>query len=205
MAPQAHAHGQISHPPAVESHLHPNDPDTQRNLSVGLHTFEGLRYFPDGRENPDFILNQEPYRDASILIAGPNFGIGSMQAFAAIRLRGCGVRAVIAPSFGPVFYEDSFLYGILPVTLTPEEITTIVQAIAAHPSAEMTVDLPRQVIERSGMKTLAFHINPRLRSNLLLGEDDLNRVLKHRDDAESFQDENRRRRPWIYETDRDQL
>lgn len=203
LVPEAHMHGHGSHPPAPESHLHPRDSDTNGTLTVGLHAFEGLRYFPDGRENPDFILNREPYRNASILIAGENFGIGSTQAFAVMRLKACGVRAVVARSFGPVFYEDCFVYGLLPVTLRREALDTIVQAIAANPSAPVTLDLQQQLIQRLGMKTIAFRMNTRLRSNLLLGVDDLDAIVKHQKDAESFQNENRKRRPWMYETGSD--
>ena len=204
MAAGAHPHDSGTYPPAPEIHLHPRDRDDPGTLTVGLHAFEGLRYLPDGRENPDFILNREPYRNASILVAGENFGIGSMQAFAVMRLKACGMQAVVAPSFGPVFFEDCFVYGLLPVTLEQEAIDTIVQAIAANPNAPTTVDLQRQVIERSGMTAMAFRMNPRLRSNLLLGVDDLDTIMKHVKDAETFQDENRKQRPWMYETEPDQ-
>jgi 3-isopropylmalate/(R)-2-methylmalate dehydratase small subunit len=197
--PGLHVHGHTTYPPAPVSHLHQSDPDADGNLSIGLHSFEGIRYLPDGRENPEFVLNQEPYRNASILIAGENFGIGSTQAFAVLRLWGCGMRAVIAPSFGPVFYSDCFVYGMLPVTLGSEAIATIVKGIVANPRIEMTVDLERQVIERPGMKAIAFSMNARLRDKLLLGVDDLDEALKHTKDAEAFEKENRKRRPWIYQ------
>jgi 3-isopropylmalate/(R)-2-methylmalate dehydratase small subunit len=199
LGPGVHQHSHGTDLSAPESHLHPRDPDTS-TVTVGLHAFEGLRYLRNGRENPDFILNREPYRNASILLAGENFGSGSMQEFAVMRLKACGFQAVVASSFGPVFYEDCFVYGLLPVTLGREALHTIVQAIAANPSSPMTVDLQRQVIERSGMKTMAFHMNPRLRSNLLLGVDDLDALVKHQEDAESFQNDNRKQRPWLYET-----
>lgn len=197
--PGSHGHDHASYPPAPESHLHPSDPDADGNLSVGLHIFEGIRYLPDGRENPEFVLNQEPFRNASILIAGQNFGIGSTQAFALTRLMACGMRVVIAPSFGTVFYGDCFVYGLLPVTLGREPIARIVNAIVANPRVETTVDLEKQVIGRPGMEAIAFSMNPRLRNNLLLGLDDLDEALKHTDDAEAFQNENRKRRPWIYQ------
>ena len=198
--PGLHVHGDATYPAAPESHLHPSDPDADGNLSVGLHCFEGIRYLPDGKENPDFVLNQEPYRNASILIAGENFGRGSMQAFAVTRLRACGMRVVIAPSFGSVFYGDCFVYGILPITLGGGPIATLVSSIIANPRLEMTVDLERQVIERPGIEVIAFTMNPRLRNNLLLGVDDLDETLKHTEDAEAFQKANRRRRPWIYQS-----
>lgn len=197
--PSLHTHDHTTYPPPPESHLHSRDPDANGNLSIGLHCFEGIRYLPDGRENPEFVLNQEPYRNASILIAGENFGIGSMQAFAVIRLAACGMRAIIAPSFGPVFYSDCFVYGVLPVTLGREAIATIVNAIVANPGIDMTVDLERQVIERPGIDAIAFSMNPRLRNNLLLGVDDLDETLKHTKDAEAFQKADRKQRPWIYQ------
>jgi 3-isopropylmalate/(R)-2-methylmalate dehydratase small subunit len=198
--PGLHVHGDATYPTAPDSHLHPKDPDGDGNLAVGLHCFEGIRYLPDGMENPEFVLNQEPYRNASILIAGENFGRGATQAFAVTRLMACGMRVVIAPSFGTVFYGDCFVYGMLPVTLGREPIATIVEGIVANPRVDTTVDLERQVIERPGMEAIAFTMNPRLRNNLLLGVDDMDETLKHTEDAEAFQKENLKRRPWIYQT-----
>jgi 3-isopropylmalate/(R)-2-methylmalate dehydratase small subunit len=198
LVPEMHAHGHATYPPASPPHQHAMHVQPNGHLSPGLHCFEGLRYFPDGRENPEFVLNQTPYRNASILIAGENFGLGSLQAFAVIRLMACGMRAVIAPSFGPVFFEDCFVYGLLPVTLSPAAIAMIVRAIGVDPAIAMTIDLEREAIEHPQMTRVAFHMNPRLRNNLLKGIDNLEEVLKHRRDAEIFEKENRKRRPWLY-------
>ena len=107
-------------------HLDPGDVplDAHRHDGswTGRHAFPGFRYRPDGTEDPDFVLNHEPYREASILLAGRNFGQGSQQAFAVIRLRQCGMRVVIAPSFGPVFHDDCFDFGLLPVTLDEQVV-----------------------------------------------------------------------------------
>ena len=112
----------------------------------------------------------------------------------------CGIRSVIAPSFGPVFYSDCFDYGMLPVTLGQDVVEGIAGRIVSNPGVEMTVDLVRQVIERPGMEPISFSLDPRLRNRLLLGSDDLDEKLQHSEGAKAFLNENRNTRPWIYET-----
>ena len=170
---------------------------------TGPHAFHGFRYRPDGTEDPDFVLNREPYREASILIAGRNFGQGSQQAFAAIRLRQCGMRVIIAPSFGPVFHDDCFDFGLLPVTLDEQVVQELADRVRANPGIEMTVDLERQVIERPGMAAVAFRIDARRRASLLQGVDTtLLERLQHSESAEEMRERDRRLRPWIYGPDR---
>ena len=166
----------------------------------GGHAFPGFRYRPDGTENPDFVLNREPYREASILLAGRNFGRGSQQAFAVIRLRQCGMRVVIAPSFGPVFHDDCFDFGLLPVTLDGQVVQELADRVGANPGIAMTVDLERQVVERPGMATVPFRIDARRRSSLLRGLDTtLLERLRHGASAEEMRERDRLRRPWIYD------
>jgi 3-isopropylmalate/(R)-2-methylmalate dehydratase small subunit len=166
---------------------------------TGRHAFPGFRYRPDGAENPDFVLNQAPYRDASILIAGRNFGQGSQQAFAVIRLRQCGMRVIIAPSFGPVFHDDCFDFGLLPVTLDEPVVAGLGDRVAENPEIEVTADLARQVIERPGLAPIPFEIDSRRRMSLLQGVDTtLNERLDHRDSAEAMRERDRRLRPWLY-------
>ena len=167
---------------------------------TGQHAFHGFRYRPDGTEDPDFVLNREPYRDASILLAGRNFGQGSQQAFAVIRLRQCGMRVVIAPSFGPVFHDDCFDFGLLPVTLDEQVVEELTDRVSANPGIHMTVDLARQVVERPGMAPVRFHIDSRRRSSLLQGLDTtLLERLQHGASAEAMRERDRRLRPWIYD------
>jgi 3-isopropylmalate/(R)-2-methylmalate dehydratase small subunit len=183
----------------VEPHIHDGS-------WAGQHAFDGFRYRPDGSEDPDFVLNQPPYRESSILLAGRNFGGGSLQAFAVIRLMQCGMRVVIAPSFGTVFHDDCFDYGLLPVTLDEDVVGRIADGVRANPEVEMTVDLVRQVIERSGMETIPFQIDARRRVNLLQGLDTtLDERLQHGDSATVMRSNDRNERPWIYDTrgDRD--
>ena len=166
---------------------------------TGPHAFHGFRYRPDGTEDPDFVLNREPYREASILLAGRNFGQGSQQAFAVIRLRQCGMRVVIAPSFGPVFHDDCFDFGLLPVTLDEQVVEELTDRVSANPEIHMTVDLARQVVERPGMAPVRFHIDSRRRSSLLQGLDTtLLERLQHGASAEAMRERDRRLRPWIY-------
>ncbi len=166
---------------------------------TGPHAFHGFRYRPDGTEDPDFVLNREPYREASILLAGRNFGQGSQQAFAVIRLRQCGMRVVIAPSFGPVFHDDCFDFGLLPVTLDEPVVEELTDRVSANPEIDMTVDLARQVVERPGMAPVRFHIDSRRRSSLLQGLDTtLLERLQHGASAEAMRERDRRLRPWIY-------
>ena len=167
---------------------------------TGLHAFHGFRYRPDGAENPDFVLNQAPYRDASILIAGRHFGQGSQQAFAVIRLLRCGIRVVIAPSFGPVFHDDCFDFGLLPVTLDEPLVAGLAHRVTEAPRIEVTVDLARQAIERPGMAPVPFEIDPRRRMSLLRGVDTtLDERLEHSDRAEAMRERDRRLRPWLYD------
>ena len=177
------------------------EPHTHDGSWAGQHAFHGFRYRPDGSENPEFVLNQEPYRDASILLAGRNFGQGSLQGFAVIRLMQCGMRAVIAPSFGTVFYDDCFDYGLLPVTLREEVVGRIVDAVRADPTARMTVDLATQMIERPGLGPVFFQIDARRRLNLLEGLDTtLDERIEHSDSAAVMRSNDRSLRPWIYDT-----
>ena len=177
------------------------DPHPHDGSWAGQHAFQGFRYRLDGSEDPDFVLNQEPYRRASILLAGRNFGVGSLQAFAAIRLRQCGMRVVIAPSFGPVFHDDCFDYGLLPVTLEEAVVAGIAEEVRANPEVTMTVDLVRQSVEHPGMEPIAFEIDARRRLSLLTGADStLEERLQHADSAAAMRSQDQRARPWIYDT-----
>ena len=176
----------------LETHSHADPP-------TGQHAFHGFRYRSDGSENPDFILNQEPYRNASILLAGRNFGLGSLQAFAVIRLRQCGMRVVIAPSFGPVFHDDCFDFNLLPVTLEQKVVDRIVGKVRSNPKLEMTVDLEKQSVFRADMVPIPFQIDSRRRLSLLQGLDTtLDERLQHADSAAAIRNQDRRARPWLY-------
>jgi 3-isopropylmalate/(R)-2-methylmalate dehydratase small subunit len=174
------------------------EPHTHDGSYTGQHAFQGFRYRLDGSENPDFILNQAPYREASILLTGANFGLGSLQGFAVIRLMQCGMRVIISPSFGPVFHDDCFDYGLLPVTLNEQVIARLVNAVRADPEVQTTVDLERQVVDHPALAPISFRIDARRRVSLLTGVDNLEERLQHVDSAAAMRRRDQQARPWIY-------
>ena len=176
----------------------PTNPDGISGLSRAERAFEPLRYFSDGRENPDFVLNQEPYRNASILLAGSNFGTGSSRATAVSLPMAFGIRVVIAPNFGPIFYTNSIRLGMLAVPLGEEVIATLADWVVANPGVEMLVDLERSVIEAAPMAPISFSIDQRVRNKFLLGLDDLDEMLQHADEAAQLRNESRIKFPWVY-------
>jgi 3-isopropylmalate/(R)-2-methylmalate dehydratase small subunit len=182
----------------VISPLNPNP--ILPGASQGERAFEGIRYFRDGTENPDFFINQEPYRRASILLTGRNFGTGSSRATGVTWPMAMGIRVVIAPSFGPIFETNAFRFGLLAVPLELEAIEALATWAEANHGVEMTVDLERQVIEAPGMTPVLFQMDPRVRNKLLRGLDDLEELAEHAPTARAMRSEDRTRRPWIYQT-----
>lgn len=175
----------------------PINPNSISGLSDAERAFEPLRYFADGSENPDFVLNQEPYRNASILLAGENFGTGSSRVSGVRLPMAFGIRVVIAPSFGPIFYTNSIQEGLLAVPLGAEVIARLAAWAVSNPGVEMMVDLERNLIEAPGLETISFSIDPRVRNKLLLGLDDLGEMLLHSEGATGVRNQNRSRWPWI--------
>ena len=162
------------------------------------HTGIAAPLLSDGSENPDFVLDQEPYRNASILLAGENFGTGSAPESEVFRLMAYGIRSVIAPSFAPAFYNNCLTYGMLPVTLGEEVIEKLAEGVVSNPGVEMTVDLEGQVIELSGMEPVSFSMDARARNKLLQGLSDLDEMRQHDENVVAFRNHDRNRRPWIY-------
>ena len=154
---------------------------------------------PDGSEEPDFVLDQEPYRDASILLAGENFGAGSASEAEVFRLMAHGIRSVIASGFASAFYSNCLTYGMLPVTLGEEVIKKIAEEVVLNPGLEIMVDLGNQVIEVPGMEPVSFSIDDRARNKLLQGLSDLDEMRQHSENVVSFRNYDRNRRPWIYD------
>jgi 3-isopropylmalate/(R)-2-methylmalate dehydratase small subunit len=172
-----------------------------RPSNLGPWCFEALRYNPDGSENPDFVLNQPNYRNAEIILAGHNFGCGSSREGAVWALKGRGVRCVIAPSFGEIFFGNCFQNGVLPVILDEAAIRQIADEVAIDPAVNLvTVDLTRcQVITPSGLK-FDFSIPPMRRDALLRGLDEIGMTLARESEITSFQAADHTSRPWIYQT-----
>ena len=168
-----------------------------RGIGAGL--FSALRLRPDGSPNPDFILNKEPWTKSGILLADSNFGCGSSREGAPKALRDWGIRAVIAPSFSGIFFNNSFRNGLLPVELPIEQIRIIagqVEASAGH--GKVVVDLAAQTVTAPQGDVFVFRSPPDLRRMLLEGLDEVDLTLRMSADIERFRATDRKRRPWAY-------
>ncbi len=161
---------------------------------LGKYAFEMVRFLPGGGENPEFVLNQPRYRGAQILVCGEFFGTGSSREVAVWALASMGVRCLIAPSFGQIFFGNCFQNGVLPITLPEATVEALMQEAAAPGAKPFTVDLERQTING----TLRFETAPRHRKMLLEGLDEIALTLAMEPKIAAFQAADRQRRPWIY-------
>jgi 3-isopropylmalate/(R)-2-methylmalate dehydratase small subunit len=165
----------------------------------GAHLFHGWRFLPDGRPNPDFILNQPPYDHAQVLLADRNFGCGSSRERAPKALREFGFRAVIAPSFGGIFFNNCYRNGIVPVELPIEQIRRIASEVEASKGrAEVTVDLEAQAVTSPQGTRFGFAAPETLRQMLLQGVDEIALTLARGGEIDRFRRADRARRPWAY-------
>jgi 3-isopropylmalate/(R)-2-methylmalate dehydratase small subunit len=165
---------------------------------LGIWAFESLRYLPDGGENPGFLLNQVPWRGAKILLAAENFGCGSSREMAVWALWEMGVRCVIAPSFGDIFYGNCFQNGMLPLRLPAAEVAALADEVRG--GTELTVNLERQQVLAPSGRRVAFEIDPGRRRTLLEGLDPITQTLTREPEIAAFQARDRERRPWLYRT-----
>jgi 3-isopropylmalate/(R)-2-methylmalate dehydratase small subunit len=166
---------------------------------LGKWAFGSLRYLPDGSENPEFILNREPYRRAEILVTGPNFGCGSSREGAVWSLQEMGIRAIIGCSFGDIFFANCFQNGILPIVVDKEVVDGLAAEIQARQgTGTMSVDLEAQTITSPSGRQHRFEIDPRRREGLLQGLDEVALTLQRDDEIKAFQAADRAARPWIY-------
>jgi 3-isopropylmalate/(R)-2-methylmalate dehydratase small subunit len=154
----------------------------------GQFLFFDWRLLPDGRPNPEFILNHPGYRGASILVAGRNFGSGSSREHAPWALLDYGFRCIAAPSFADIFYNNCFQNGVLPVVLAEEAVEAVISAALETPGYELTVDLGSQVVsDRAGDVLAGFEIEPFRRHCMLNGLDDIGLTLEHEDAIGAFE------------------
>ena len=167
-------------------------------LGEGLFANWRYRDVAAREENPDFILNREPYRRASILLGGPNFGCGSSREHAVWALADFGIRAVVAPSFGSIFYGNCVRNGILPLRLDEAVLAAIAKAVAAEPSRPLTIDLPAQRLTDSEGREHAFEISAADKEMLVEGLDPIAMTQKRDAEIRAFMERDREARPWIY-------
>lgn len=160
--------------------------------------FSDRRFDANGIERPDFILNREPWRNGSILIAGDNFGCGSSREHAVWALVQWGIRSVIAPSFGDIFLQNSVNSGLLAIRLPKERVSTLVDEAQREPGATWTIDLPAQAIAPPRGDAVAFEIDPTRKERLLLGLDEIALTLRHQQEIDEFEARQRREAPWLW-------
>ena len=169
---------------------------TIRQEDLARYAFEAWRYLPDGSENPDFLLNHAPYRNASILLNDANFGCGSSREGAVWALQAMGYRCLIAPSFGDIFFGNCFQNGVLPIVLPIETVNSIADEVRADPAAPLTVDLPQQHIVLPSGRTVVFEIEAYRRAMLLEGLDEIQATLRRMPEISKFRERDMQRRPW---------
>ena len=163
----------------------------------GQGLFHHWRFRPDGSEDPGFVLNQAPFRQARFLVAGDNFGCGSSREFAVWALRDFGIRAVVAPGFGAIFTSNCFVNGVLPIVLDGAAVVSVAAEIV--PGREcMTVDLEREVVVSPAGHEHRFHIPAVQRERLLEGLDAIEATRKRDAQIAAFQVRDAGRRPWLY-------
>ncbi len=168
------------------------------DLAQGL--FAGWRYTEAGAENTEFVLNREPYRRASILVAGSNFGCGSSREAAIWALLRFGIRCVLAPSFADIFRENAFRNGLIAGVIEPATLPGIVAAIMqASGPAPFRVGLEPAVLKGPAGLVLAFEIPESRRQALIQGEDEIVATLRHRGEIDGFRVRDEKKRRWIYE------
>jgi 3-isopropylmalate/(R)-2-methylmalate dehydratase small subunit len=173
-------------------------PEEAVKLTLREKMFANLRFTPDGTEKADFVLNQPRYRDARIILAGPNFGCGSSRETAVWSLMEAGIRCVIAPSFGDIFHDNSFQNGLLPVKLDMESIERIAGTLNRSNAAEMTIDLERCELLVSGLEPIPFALAEDRRAPLMEGMDQLSFMLRSVGVIEMFEQSDAAARPWAY-------
>jgi 3-isopropylmalate dehydratase small subunit len=163
---------------------------------LGRGLFYDLRFDPEGRARPDFVLNQTTYAGAKVLVAGDNFGCGSSREHAPWALMDFGIRCVIAPSFADIFYENCFSNGLLPVALPPEAVAALSEE-ARGGNHLFDVDLPSQTVTAPSGAKFSFEIDPLRKRKLLEGLDAIGETLAREAEITAFEARGVVSRPWL--------
>jgi 3-isopropylmalate/(R)-2-methylmalate dehydratase small subunit len=180
-----------------------------KKTGFGPNLFDEWRYLDHGEPgvpessrkiNPDFVLNQPRYNSASILLARKNFGCGSSREHAPWAIDQYGFRAVIAPSFADIFFNNCFKNGLLPIVLPEATVDMLFNETFAFPGYELTIDLERQVIVRPQGEEIAFDVQAFRKYCLLNGLDDIGLTLRHADKIKNFEAQRLATKPWLAHT-----
>ena len=179
-----------------------------RRSGFGVNLFDAWRYLDHGepgmdpagrRPNPDFILNQPRFKGASILLARKNFGCGSSREHAPWALGDFGFRALIAPSYADIFYNNCFKSGLLPIVLPESQVDRLFHDVAAFPGFRLVIDLGAQTIAYAdGSQVFAFEVDSFRRHCLLNGLDDIGLTLQHVEEIKAFEAKRRIEQPWLF-------
>ena len=177
-----------------------------QRTGFGPNLFDEWRYLDHGEpgqdstgrlENPDFILNQGQYRSAEILLARQNFGCGSSREHAVWALRDYGIRALIAPSFADIFFNNCFKNGVLPAVLPAPEVDQLFQEAGSQDGYSLTVNLEEQTILTPTGQSFRFEVGELLKHRLINGLDDIDLTLKHREKIQQHEKMTRSSYPWL--------
>ena len=177
-----------------------------KRSGFGPNLFDEWRYLDHGepgqdpasrRPNPDFVLNQQRYLGASVLLARKNFGCGSSREHAPWALDQFGFRVLIAPSYADIFYNNCFKNGLLPIQLPEQQVARLFDEAAAFVGYSLTIDLERQVVQKPDGTTLEFEVEPFRKYCLLGGFDDIGLTLRHSDKIRAFEAERLLTKPWL--------
>ena len=180
-----------------------------RKTGFGVNLFDAWRYLDPGfpgqdpnsrKPNPDFVLNQPRYLGASILLARKNFGCGSSREHAPWALDQYGFRAIIAPSYADIFFDNSFKNGLLPIVLGEQQVAQLFDEALAFPGYQLMIDLDRQTIVKPQGQELAFDVQPFRKYCLLNGFDDIALTLRQKDKITAFERRRLAQKPWLAQT-----
>ena len=177
-----------------------------KRSGFGPNLFDEWRYLDHGepgqdqasrKPNPDFVLNQPRYKGASVLLARKNFGCGSSREHAPWALGQFGFRALIAPSYADIFFNNCFKNGLLPIQLPQEQVAHLFDEAAAFVGYSLTIDLERQVVVKPDGTTMPFAVEPFRKYCLLGGFDDIGLTLRHTDKIRAFETARLLAKPWL--------
>ncbi|MBP9904310.1 MAG: 3-isopropylmalate dehydratase small subunit [Rhodoferax sp.] len=180
-----------------------------RKTGFGQNLFDEWRYLDTGypgqdpasrQPNPDFVLNQSRYQGASILLARKNFGCGSSREHAPWALDQYGFRAIIAPSYADIFFNNSFKNGLLPIVLSESQVSRLFDEVTAFPGYTLTVDLEQQLVLKPDGEAWPFEVQAFRKYCLLNGFDDIGLTLRHADKIRAFEAERLAKKPWLART-----
>ena len=178
-----------------------------KRSGFGPNAFDEWRYLDHGEPgmdnskrplNPDFSLNQPRYQSAQILLTRKNFGCGSSREHAPWALDDYGFRAVIAPSFADIFFNNCYKNGLLPIVLTEEQVDQLFKEVEANEGYQLSIDLAEQTLTTPSGETFTFDITEHRKHCLLNGLDEIGLTLQHADEIRDFEEKRRQSQPWLF-------